>query len=130
MIIAFHGRESAVVWPGVAMHSMVSSLVVCVTALLLCGCNEAQPVASAPPPPPAAPAARFANLPAGAPCTEKIHRYQSVLAADLSTGNVEQKVYDQIESELAQAAAACADGLGREALGLVHASEVRHGYHV
>ena len=112
------------------MQALVSSLVVCATALLLCGCNEAQPVASVPPPQPAPAAARFANLPAGALCTEKIHRYQSVLAADLSTGNVEQKVYDQIERELAQAAAACSDGLGRQAVGLVHASEVRHGYHV
>ncbi|MGB8278363.1 MAG: hypothetical protein WCF20_10605 [Methylovirgula sp.] len=111
------------------MRAPVSLYGVCVAALLLCGCNEAQPVAAVPPPP-AAPAAKFANLPAGAACTEKIHRYQSVLAADLSTGNVEQKVYDQIEQELAQAAADCADGLGREALSLVHASEVRHGYHV
>lgn len=113
------------------MRALVSLCGVCVAALLLCGCNQATPVASAPPPPPAAPAAaKFANLPAGAACTAKIHRYQSVLAADLSTGNVEQKVYDQIEQELAQAAADCADGLGREALSLVHASEVRHGYHV
>ena len=103
----------------------------CVTALLLCGCNQGTPAASVPPPPQAAPAAaKFANLPAGAACTEKIHRYQSVLTADESTGNVEQKVYDQIESELTQAATACAAGRDREALGLVHSSEVRHGYHV
>ena len=53
-----------------------------------------------------------------------------MLSADLASGNVEQKVYDQIEKELAQAAADCTDGLGSESLKLVHASEVRHGYHV
>ena len=112
------------------MQARVSSWVVCVAALVLCGCNQETPAASVPPPASAAPAAKFANLPAGAACTEKIHRYQSVLAADDSTGNVEHKVYDQIETELAQAASACAAGRDREALGLVHSSEVRHGYHV
>ncbi len=111
------------------MQGSVWSFGALALVLLLCGCNEAQPVASAPPPPPS-PAAKFANLPAGAACSQKIHRYQSVLADDLSTGDVEQKVYDQIEQELGQAAADCMDGLGREALQLVHASEVRHGYHV
>ena len=99
-------------------------------AFMLCGCNQGTPVASVPPPPPAPAAAKFANLPAGAACTAKIHHYQSVLAADDSTGNVEQKVYAQIETELTQAASACAAGHDREALGLVHQSEVRHGYHV
>ncbi len=83
-----------------------------------------------PQPQPAPPAAKFANLPAGAACTKKINRYQAVLAADLKTGNVEQKVYDEIEQEVALAAADCADGLDREALKLVRDSEERHGYHV
>jgi hypothetical protein len=99
-------------------------------AFLLSGCNQAQPVASAPPPPPTPAAAKFADLPSGQACTKKIQRYQKVLSADLASGNVEQKVYDQIEKELAQAAADCTDGLGQQSLKLVHASEVRHGYHV
>ena len=99
-------------------------------ALLLCACNEVRPVASVPPQPAPPPAAQFANLPAGAACTDKIHRYQAVLAADEKTGNVEQRIYDEIERELAQAAAACVDGLGREALQLIRASQERHGYHV
>lgn len=112
------------------MQAKVSSLAVCAIAFSLCGCNQGTPVASAPPSRAAPAAAQFANLPGGAACTEKIHHYQSVLAADESTGNVAQKVYDQIESELAAAATACAAGRDREALGLVHSSEIRHGYHV
>ncbi len=71
-------------------------------ALWLAGCNQPSPVASVPPPPPQAaqePAA-FASLPPGAPCSDKIHRYQAVLAADQSTGNVEPPVYQAIEQEL------------------------------
>lgn len=114
------------------MRALTSSFCIGAAVLLLAGCNQAQPVASAPPPAvPAVPAAaKFAYLPAGQACTKKIQRYQKVLSADLASGNVEQKVYDQIEKELAQAAADCTDGLGSESLKLVHASEVRHGYHV
>ncbi len=100
-------------------------------ALALCGCNQDAPVASAPPPPPqAAPAADFSNLPPGAPCSDKINRYQSVLLGDHQTGNVNDSVFAQIENELTEAAAACSAGHGGEALGLVRASEDRHGYHV
>lgn len=112
------------------MRVLISSFCIGAAALLLAGCNQAQPVASAPPPPPVPAAAKFAYLPAGQACTKKIQRYQKVLSADLASGNVEQKVYDQIEKELGQAAADCTDGLGSESLKLVHASEVRHGYHV
>lgn len=102
-------------------------------AVGLAGCNAGTPVASAPPPQPPAPApaaAQFANLPAGAACSDKIHRYQAVLDADVKTGNLEQQVYAQIEKEVAQAAADCADGLGHQALDLIRASQARHGYHV
>ena len=112
------------------MRALTSSFCIGAAVLLLAGCNQAQPVASAPPPPAVPAAAKFAYLPAGQACTKKIQSYQKVLSADLASGNVEQKVYDQIEKELAQAAADCTDGLGSESLKLVHASEVRHGYHV
>lgn len=108
------------------MQSMVSLSVVCVAALMLCGCNQTQPVASVPRFAPA----KFADLPVGTACAEKINRYQSVLGADEATGNVAQKVYNQVENELIEAAAACAAGRGNDALSLVHDSEVRHGYHV
>jgi hypothetical protein len=100
------------------------------TALMLCGCNEAAPVASVPPPPQAAAAADFSNLPPGAPCTDKINSYQSVLVADHRTGNVNDSVFAQIENELTDAAAACSAGHSGQALGLIRASEDRHGYHV
>jgi hypothetical protein len=100
-------------------------------ALALCGCNVDAPVASAPPPPPqAAPAADFSNLPPGAPCSDKINHYQSVLVADHQTGNVNDSVFAQIEHELTDAAAACSAGHSGEALNLIRASEDKHGYHV
>lgn len=106
-------------------------------ALLLSGCNQGSPVAAAPPPPTDAQAAvpapapgQLASLPAGAPCTDKINRYQAVLSDDVRTGNLERPVYNQIQTELSKAAGACTAGHGREALGLVKASEARHGYHV
>lgn len=115
--------------------------------LLLAACNlpslDAQspdagpsPNAMGPPPPPPqaaqpAPApATFANLPPGAACTDKIHRYQGILDTDRASGNVEPPVYQAIEGELSQAAAACAAGHDREALRLIHVSGEKHGYHV
>ena len=68
------------------------------------------------------------GLPPGAPCSGEIGRYDAVVKDDLRTGNVEQKVYDQIERELARATAACAAGKGGEAHALVAASKSRHGY--
>lgn len=118
------------------MHHRLTWCGVGLAALLLSGCNQGSPVASAPPPPTEAPAAaapapaQFASLPAGAPCTDKINRYQAVLSDDVRTGNVERPVYNQIQTELSKAADACAAGRDREALGLVKASEERHGYHV
>jgi hypothetical protein len=99
-------------------------------AALVAGCNgegSEGPVAAVP----AAPFhATFAGLPPGAPCSEKITHYQSVLDADHSTGNVDPAVYDQISHEISQAAAACSAGHNGEALSLVHSSQARHGYHV
>ncbi len=68
------------------------------------------------------------GLPPGAPCSGEIGRYDAVVKDDLRTGNVDQKVYDQIERELGRAAAACAAGKGGEAHSLVAASKSRHGY--
>jgi hypothetical protein len=95
-------------------------------AIALVGCNEingAAPDVSLAATPAASPA-----LPAGAPCSGEISRYDAVVRDDLRTGNVEQKVYDQIERELARATAACAAGRGGEAHAIVAASKARHGY--
>lgn len=66
---------------------------------------------------------------AQAGCNERLDRYQAVVGSDHRTGNVNESVYVQIESELSRAAAACAAGREGEALSLIHESEVRHGYH-
>jgi hypothetical protein len=66
---------------------------------------------------------------AQAGCNEQIERYQAVAGDDHRTGNVNESVYVQIEHELSRASAACAAGNEGEALSLIHASEVRHGYH-
>ena len=68
------------------------------------------------------------NLPPGAACTKEIGTYQNVVKSDLDTGNVEQKVYDQIQHELARAATACSAGKGGEAHSIVASSKERHGY--
>jgi hypothetical protein len=66
---------------------------------------------------------------AQAGCNERLERYQAVVGDDHRTGNVNESVYVQIEHELSRAAAACSAGREDEALSLIHASEVRHGYH-
>ena len=68
------------------------------------------------------------GLPPGAPCSGEIGRYDAVVKDDLRTGNVDQKVYDQIERELSRASAACSAGKGGEAHGIVARSKAKHGY--
>lgn len=116
------------------MQAKLSVFAALMAALALSACNQGSPIASVPPQPQQQPqvapeAAFLANLPPSGPCSEKIRRYQSVLVADEETGNLERRVYDEIEQELIEAAKACTAGHGREAIGLVHASQERHGYH-
>jgi hypothetical protein len=113
------------------MRSLAMLGAAIVAALLLSACNEtAQPVAAAPPGPPGASAAAvLGGLPQGAPCTEAIGRYHTVVQHDADTGNVNQSVYHQIEDEISRAAAACAAGHGGEAISLIQGSKARHGYH-
>ena len=102
-------------------------------SLWLAGCNQPSPVASVPPPLPQAaqePAA-FASLPPGAPCSDKIHRYQAVLAGRPEHGQCRAARLsgDRAGAE-SYAAQACAAGHDGEAMTLIQASEERHGYHV
>lgn len=92
-------------------------------ALALAGCNETfdGPVASAPPP--------SAISAAGGPgCAGEIGRYQTVTKEDLATGNLEDKVYAKIQSELSRASAACSAGRAAEAHRIVAQSKAAHGY--
>jgi len=96
----------------------------------LAGCNlssgSTTPVATATPQAPARP--NWPPLPDGAPCTTELTHYQTILDADVSTGNVNRSVYDQIETELVPAANACANGKGGEALNMIRSTKVKHGY--
>ena len=98
-------------------------------ALALAGCNETSASMGGPETSVAtASAPSSLRLPPGAPCAGEINRFQDVLKGDLNTGNVEQKVYDQIEADLHRAAAACSSGKGGEAHSIVAASKAKHGY--
>jgi hypothetical protein len=112
------------------MRGLVLPAALVAAALVLCGCNEtARPVAAAPPPSaPAGPS--LAGLPPGAPCSDAIGRYHTVVQHDADTGNVNQTVYHQIEDEISRAAAACSSGHDGEARSLLQASKDRHGYHM
>ena len=96
-----------------------------VAALALAGCNEtngatmAGPVASAP---------IRVRAGDGAQCGAEIDRFQAIVTSDRDTGNVDPKVFEQIESELSRASAACAAGRGAEAHAIVAGSKARHGY--
>ena len=98
-------------------------------ALALAGCNETGANLGGPATSVATPSASSSfRLPPGAPCAGEINRFQDVVKGDLDTGNVEQKIYDQIETDLRRAAAACSSGKGGEAHSIVAASKARHGY--
>lgn len=68
------------------------------------------------------------KLPEGAGCSGAIARYRAVIANDRDTGNVNDKVYQQIEGEISGASAACAAGKDGEAMRMIAASKSRHGY--
>ena len=92
----------------------------------LAGCNElggpapATSVASTSP--------SGSALPPGAPCSGEINRFQSVVKDDLDTGNVEKRVYAQIQTDIGRATAACSAGRGGEAHSIIAGSKARHGY--
>jgi hypothetical protein len=111
--------------------TLVSIAMVALGGFVLCGCNQttgsnAAPVAAVPV---AAHVPIDPGLPEGALCTKAYTHYQAVLKADVETGNVQQSVYTQIQSELAPASTACAAGRDAEARSLIHASQEKHGYH-
>lgn len=100
-------------------------LVLALAALGLAGCESGGDGMA---PTTAATAPSSFGLPPGAPCSGEIGRYEAVVKDDLRTGNLEQKVYDQIQKELARAASACSAGKGGEAHAIVATSKSKHGY--
>lgn len=97
-------------------------------ALGLAGCNASDGGSMAPTTAAAITPTSSFGLPPGAPCSGEIGRYDAVVKDDLRTGNVEQKVYDQIQKELTRAASACSAGKGGEAHAIVASSKSKHGY--
>ncbi len=106
-------------------------LATALAALLLAGCNTAQPAfvaqAQATPGTAAVTPRNFA-MPSGAGCAGDIARYRAVQDNDLAMGHVAQSVYNQIKREIAAAEKVCAAGKDREASAMIRASEKRHGY--
>jgi len=100
------------------------------TAIALGGCNQTSgssaPVAAVAPRAPAPP--NWPKLPEGAACTNDLNHYQTVLDADVGTGNVNRSVYDQIEIDLGRAADACAAGHDGEARAIIRSTKLQHGY--
>jgi hypothetical protein len=99
-------------------------------AIALCGCNQTSgssaPVAAVAPRAPAPP--NWPKLPEGAACTNDLNHYQTVLDADVGTGNVNRSVYDQIETDLGRAANECAAGHDGEARAIIRSTKLQHGY--
>jgi hypothetical protein len=114
---------------GPHMNLLRPALFACL-APLLAACNASNgPVATAAAP--AAPAStRFPDvaMPAGSGCAAVIGRFEAVTKADYETGNVNAKVYEQMQKELAPARTACAAGQDAQARGIVAATKSRHGY--
>ncbi|PNE11202.1 MAG: hypothetical protein CR217_10110 [Beijerinckiaceae bacterium] len=106
------------------------SAAVFLAAIALGGCNQTSgssaPVAAVAPQPPVPP--NWPNLPEGAACTKDLNHYQTVLDADVHTGNVNRSVYDQIETDLGRAADACAAGHDGEARAIIRSTKIQHGY--
>jgi hypothetical protein len=101
-----------------------------ILALALAGCN-----ASAPAPQAEAPQVVRSNitppdfkLPEGSGCSSDVARWQAIQQNDLNMGHVSQAVYNEIQREIASAAAACSAGRDGEARAMVSASKHRHGY--
>lgn len=96
-------------------------------ALVLGGCarSAGAPMAALPlgPARPAWPA-----LPENAACTKDLNHYQALIDTDVSTGMLNRSVYDAIEMDMSRAAAACANGKDGEALAILRATKVKHGY--
>ncbi len=99
-------------------------------AIAIGGCTRTSgssaPVAAVAPRAPAPP--NWPNLPEGAACTKDLNHYQTVLDADVGTGNVNRSVYDEIETDLGRAANACAAGHDGEARAIIRSTKLRHGY--
>jgi hypothetical protein len=99
-------------------------------AAVLGGCNQTSgsstPLAAATPQGSAPP--KWPKLPENAGCTNDLNHYQTVLDADVGTGNLNRSVYDEIEADLSRAANACGNGRDGEARVIIRSTKLKHGY--
>jgi hypothetical protein len=109
-------------------HRLGLLTLVALTASLISGCNSARAPQTVARAEPAAAAPNAANLPENAGCSGAIARYRAIMDNDLSMGHVNRGVYDRIQTEIGEAAAACSQGQDARAAALVKASKARHGY--
>lgn len=110
---------------------MKPALLAAIAALCLTGCNSAGPTPAAAPP--AAPGSLLVapsnfQMPQGGGCAGEIARYRAVQDDDLAMGQIARAVYDQVHTEIEEAAQACSAGRDAQARALVLASRKRHGY--
>ena len=68
------------------------------------------------------------RLPDGSGCAGDLARWQAVQANDYASGNVNLRIYNQIQAEIADAAAACQEGRDAQSRKLIASSKARHGY--
>lgn len=99
-------------------------------SLALAGCNASAPapVASAVQPASTNITPPDFRMPEGRGCSGDVARWQAIQQNDLNMGHVNQKVYAEIQREIAAASSACQAGRDGEASAMVGASKRRHGY--
>ena len=109
---------------------MQPRLMIAFAALALAACNATAPAPQAAAPAPATTDVTPDNfkMPSGEGCAGDIARYRAIMDNDLSMGNVNKSVYNQIEKEIAEADAQCAAGHEAQARATIVASRKRHGY--
>ncbi len=97
--------------------------------LSACNASPPPPVYVAPPPPASTNVTPSSfRMPEGAGCSGDVARWRAIQDNDLQMGHVNRSVYDQIQGEIGEAAAACEAGRGAQASAMVRASKARHGY--
>ncbi len=109
---------------------MQPRLMIAFAALVLAACSETGPALQAAAPAPATTDVTPDNfmMPSGEGCAGDIARYRAVMDNDLSMGNVNKSVYNQVEKEIAEANVQCAAGHEAQARATIVASRKRHGY--
>jgi len=106
----------------------MASLSFLLAAIALGGCTQTRPTPAAVAVPQGLARPAWPSLPENAACTKELTHYQGVLDADVSTGNLNKSVFDEIETDLARAANACASGKDGEAHAIIQATKIKHGY--